>query len=172
MIENWKPVLGFEGLYDVSDLGRVKTLERKTLMPTGGIRISNERILKPSKIGAGYLSVVLCKNFEQKRYKVHRLVFEAFNGKTNLQIDHILEGNKLDNRLCNLQALSKRQNISKHRLSTNKTSQYTGVTLHKQTKKWSARIDIDGKQIYLGLFINEYDAHLAYQSKLSELLCQ
>ena len=65
--EYWKPVLGYEGLYEVSNWGRVKS-----------IRFGKERILKPYTDKRGYLNVSLCKNNKQKLFKVHRLVATAF----------------------------------------------------------------------------------------------
>ena len=66
-MENWKSIIGYEGLYEVSDQGRVKSLKR-----------GKERILKPAKQRWGYLQVRLCKNSQKKDFKVHRLVAEAF----------------------------------------------------------------------------------------------
>ena len=146
MQEVWKDVLGYEGLYQVSDLGRVKAFESRTMMPCGGIRINHEKIMSPSKDTNGYFFIGLCKNKVRKKISVHRLVWEAFNGKTNLQIDHIIEGNKTDNRLCNLQAVTQRQNISKYILTTNKTSKYIGVSWRKDINKWTAYININRKR--------------------------
>ena len=61
--EYWKPVLGYEGLYEVSNWGRVKSL-----------RLGKEQILKPFKTGKGYLQVGLWKNKHRKNYSIHQLV--------------------------------------------------------------------------------------------------
>lgn len=166
-MEQWKDVLNYEGLYQVSDLGRVKSLGGVTNMPNGGIRINKSKILTPMKCGVGYLTIALYKNRKKEYGKVHRLVWEAFNGKTYLPIDHIIEGNKLDNRLCNLQAITSRENSSKHRLTKTKTSKYTGVSWRNDTNKWTSRITINGKYKNLGSFINEIDAANAYKNALS-----
>jgi TATA-box binding protein (TBP) (component of TFIID and TFIIIB) len=79
-----------------------------------------------------------------------------------LVIDHIND-NKFDNRLENLQITSVRYNTCKKQEKY--SSKYKGVSFRKSDKKWVARIFIDGKIIYLGAFVNEYDAHLAYQKK-------
>jgi hypothetical protein len=100
MQEVWLPVVGFEGLYEVSDWGRVKSLARKDA--DGGRRIA-ERILKPAPNKGGYLLVALHKNKKQHGRLVHRLVAEAFIGPrpTGLQVCHGI-GGKADNSLANL----------------------------------------------------------------------
>jgi hypothetical protein len=101
MTETWLPVVGYEGLYEVSNMGRVKSLarivygkRRKTLY---------ERILAPVKFPAGYLGVQLCKNCVPKRHSIHRLVMTAFNPNPDNKehIDHI-DYNKQNNCLSNL----------------------------------------------------------------------
>ena len=102
--EIWKDVAGYEGLYQVSNQGRVKSLERKVKHWRGGERIQKERILKPYINRYGYLLVVLCAGGKQKTLNVHRLVCEAFheNPDNKPQVNHINE-DKADNRACNLE---------------------------------------------------------------------
>lgn len=163
MTEIWKDVLDYEGLYQVSNLGRVKSLAKSWIAGNGGNRTKEETIFKLNKNVSGYYSVSLRKNNKMSTITVHRLVYEAFNGKTDLQIDHIVEGSQTDNRLCNLQAVTLRQNVSKHRLTTKKTSKYTGVSWDKYKNKWTACISINCKTKHLGRFTSEIDAHNAYQ---------
>lgn len=170
MQEIWKDVVGYEGLYQVSDLGRIKAMKKKWIAANGAVRSKEESILSPVLDSRKYYNTLLSKNGKQKRMKIHRLVYEAFNGKTDLHIDHIVEGNKWDNRLCNLQAITQRENSSKYFSTTKKSSQYTGVSWHKQRSKWSAKIQINGRLKHLGLFINELEAANAYQAALSNLL--
>ena len=101
--EEWKDILGFEGLYQVSNLGRVKSLKR----PYG----LKEKILKP-QINRGYYQVHLHKNSIEKNYYIHRLVFEAFNGPIpeGLQVNHINEV-KTDNSLSNLNLMTRKENM-------------------------------------------------------------
>lgn len=100
MKEIWKPVIGYEGLYEVSNLGNVKSLIRR-------------KILKPIKNGCGYLKVELCKEGKRKKIYVHRLVYSAFNGDipTGLEVNHINDKEKTDNRLCNLNLMSHKENV-------------------------------------------------------------
>lgn len=95
--EIWKPVLGFEGRYEVSNLGNIKSLTRN-------------KLLKPAS-NRGYLFVQLGKDHKQKY--VHRAVYEAFNGQIpeGLQINH-LDENKLNNSLSNLSLVTHRENMN------------------------------------------------------------
>ena len=107
--EIWKDIKGFEGLYQVSNLGRVKSLER--IDAKGNKR--KERILKSSIIRNGYYLVCLHKQSIQKSYYIHRLVYEAFNGQIpeGLQVNHINEV-KTDNKLENLNLMTRKENIN------------------------------------------------------------
>jgi hypothetical protein len=94
--EEWRPVKGYEGLYEVSNFGRVKSLKYH--------RTGTERILKPKKDKDGYLVVNLYKDGKAKTHKVHRLVATAFlpNPHNLPEINHINE-DKTDNRVENLE---------------------------------------------------------------------
>ena len=92
--ETWKPVVGYEGLYEVSDWGRVKSLNFNN---TG-----KEGMLKPNPNGKGYLCVGLCNNGNQETCKVHILVMRAFVGECpeGYEVDHYdwnPENNMLEN---------------------------------------------------------------------------
>ena len=76
MEEIWKPIEGYEGLYEVSSYGRIKSLERYR-SNNGGIQLIKERIMKPLDYN-GYKNVVLWKNGSKKKEYVHRLVAKAF----------------------------------------------------------------------------------------------
>lgn len=76
-MEIWKDIEGYEGLYQVSNLGRVKSLERRVASKCGSYRRVRERILK-IVVSAGYGQVILCKPKNQTRFLVHRLVAKAF----------------------------------------------------------------------------------------------
>lgn len=105
-MENWKPVVGYEGYYEVSDLGRVKSVAHKgkTAIRHSEYRNFVGRVLKQNQKKSGYLSVDLCKDGKVKSISVHRLVATAFVPKTvgADQVNHI-NCNKTDNRACNLE---------------------------------------------------------------------
>jgi hypothetical protein len=165
--EIWKDIPGYEGIYQVSNMGNVKSLSREKLHKGKYPITTNEKILKPLANSHGYLLVVLCNNGLKKTMKVHTLVAMAFfnhkpNGTHKIVVDHI-NNIKTDNRLVNLQLISQRENTSKDKKST---SQYTGVCWAKSNNKWTASININNKVKKLGYFTDEYEAHLAYQKAL------
>ena len=131
MNEIWKPVIGFEGLYEVSNMGRVKSLERKVFYPnskwgknTNGV-IRKERMLKLNC--KRYCGVTLCDTKNIRSYpSVHRLVAEAFIPNTNNKatVNH-KNGIKTDNRVQNLEWATYSEN-TKHAIETGLVKFKTG----------------------------------------------
>lgn len=111
--EEWRDIKGFEGLYMVSNLGRVKSLNRSARANTCGTRVVAERILNPSKSKSGYLLVVLCKNGMRFDRNIHRLVAESFINNNNkfTEINHKDE-NKLNNKVDNLEWCDRKYNAN------------------------------------------------------------
>ena len=158
--EVWLPVKGYEGLYEVSNLGNVKSFVR-----------GKGKVLKCSLTDTGYYRVNLHKNGVQRNFKVHKLVAISFLNHTpcgyKLVVDHI-DNNPLNNNLDNLQLITNRENSSKDKIGG--TSKYIGVSLVRRTNKWKAQIRINGNDKFLGHFDNEIDASKAYQKELKELI--
>jgi len=154
--EVFKDIPNYEGMYKVSNLGRVKSFYN------GG------RILKPTKGSNGYLTVTLMNKGCRSTKTVHQLVAIIFlkhipNGH-QLVVNHI-NFNKLDNRLGNLEVVTHRENSNQKHIKS--TSKYVGVHWRKDVNKWRALIGVNGKDKCLGHFKSEYKAHLAYQKALA-----
>lgn len=169
--EEWKDINGYEGLYQVSSFGRVKSLERKCFKKCGKLHYSKKEFIKKTCVDShGYVKVGLSINGVNRTYNVHQLVSIAFLNhkpqKHRLVVDHI-DSDKTNNRLENLQIVTQRFNTSKSNVT--RTSKYTGVSFYKQTNRWVASIYIDGKTKTLGYFLDEYKAHLAYQNALNQM---
>lgn len=155
-MEIWKDVLGYKGLYQVSNLGRVKSF-----------KYGKERILKQSLNYYGYYVIGLSKNGKPKIRTVHQLVAESF-------LNHIPCGHKLvpnhinfdkqDNRVVNIEIVTQRKNSNQAHIKS--SSKYTGVSWYKRSKKWISKIRIKGNDKYLGSFTNELEASTAYQKEL------
>ena len=109
MEEVWRTIVGYEGLYVVSNMGRVRSLERIDSLG----RVVKEKILSPSKNGnEGYLFVYLYKNGKSKNHYIHRLVLSAFapcENMENLEVNH-LDENKENNNLNNLEWITHKDN--------------------------------------------------------------
>ena len=102
-IEIWKPVVGYEGLYEVSNLGKVKAIKWH--------RGEEEKEMKPYTTYKGYLRLRLTKNGKGKQFQIHRLVAEAFipNPENKPYIDHI-NTDRTDNRVENLRYCTCKEN--------------------------------------------------------------
>jgi hypothetical protein len=148
IMEIWKPIKDYESLYQVSNLGRVRSLRNKI------------KILSPRINSGGYNFCGLYKNGIRKYFAVHRLVAYSFLNEKNEKyaVNHINEI-KTDNRVENLEWVSSRENCCHKFLNKNIYSKYTGVTFHKSRNKWQAQIFINGKSKYLGCFTSEEDAY-------------
>ena len=151
MEEVWKDIKGYEGLYQISNLGNVKSLPKYRVKYGYG-----EIILKQSISRNGYKIVGLSKNNKYKTVYIHRLVAEAFipNPKNKLEINHI-DGNKQNNFVGNLEWNTRKEN-GKHAwkmglfknpspppITTRKVNQYTldGTLI----KTWESARDIERK---------------------------
>lgn len=166
MEEIWKDIPDYEGLYQVSNYGNVKSLSRKV---SNGInyKFSKGKIIKQLINSSHYLYVFLHKNKVRKKYKIHQLVAMSFLNHIPygniLVVDHI-DNSKLNNRLDNLQIITQRENVTKGKQA--RESKYVGVDFQKRTNNYRARIIIENKRIYLGCFANELEAGIAYQKAL------
>lgn len=124
--ENWKSVAGYEGLYEVSDSGRVRSLDAVVKHKNGGKHLRKGKILQFGNV-KGYRSVGLCRDGRMKTFSVHRLVATSFIAPPNGQIRH-LDGNKLNNRPYNLcWGTAKENSADRDRHGTTARGAKTGV---------------------------------------------
>lgn len=112
MIENWRDIKEYEGLYQVSNFGRVRSLDRYVNnRHKNGNKLVKGKLLKQVKLSGGYLGVTLCKNNVIKTHSVHRLVAQAFkpNPQNKKCVNHL---NKIrtDNRAENLEWCTYKEN--------------------------------------------------------------
>lgn len=171
----WKPVIGYEQHYVVSNTGLVKSIERKVRNSTISFRVVKEK-MKTSNTSttSDYLYVLLYKNDCMKNKSIHRLVAEAFitNPGNKPMVNHI-DGNKLNNNVCNLEWVSSRENKAhakelglmnynyptKGKKFGNK-SKYHNVQWDKSRNKWKAHISVNNKPQFQKRFDSEDEAAL------------
>jgi hypothetical protein len=117
--EVWKDIVGYEGHYQVSSIGRVKSLSRVVKSREGVFGNKKEIILKTFKNGDGYLKYKLCINGKETSFSSHRLVAITFldNQQKKSEVNHI-NGIKNDNRLENLEWCTRSENTI-HALKNN-----------------------------------------------------
>lgn len=121
MEEVWKDISGYEGLYQISNFGRVKSLPRKYKKRY----IKNENIKSPSKLPKGYLRIGLCKEGKIKYYAIHRLVAESFiPNKDNKPCVNHKDCNPSNNKVDNLEWCTylENNNYKNHHLKRNVSS--------------------------------------------------
>ena len=127
-MEIWKEIPGYEGFYEVSDLGRVKRIGRSRGTRPGWI-------LAPAK-SHGYRSVRLSKNDVQQTHFIHRLVLATFLGENFGNANHI-NGDRADNRLCNLEGVNQTANRN-HSLYVLKEKRRIDASIARQIRDAAA----------------------------------
>ena len=169
MEEEWRDVKGYEGSYQVSDQGRVKSLARVVIKSGGKSLRLKERMMTGSPNNSNYLHVTLSKEGDQQSLGIHKIVAVAFIGHIPkgyiIVVDHINKNNR-DNRPSNLRSVTQRANLSRRTLTS---SIYTGVSWFERDKSWHSRIYHNGKNLYVGKFKSEFVAHLEYQLALKQI---
>lgn len=149
--EIWKPIKEYEGLYEVSNLGRVRSLD-KIVKKWDGERLLKGRVLKENIGKFGYRKSILTKNHKAKTLLLHRLVANTFipNPENKPQVNHI-DGNKGNNNVDNLEWVTASENV-KHAYSTElknpSNKQIEKITqLGKESNKPIKQLDLEGNTI-------------------------
>lgn len=168
-MEQWASVLGFEGYYEISTHGRVRSLDREIVQPWRTY-IAKGKLLSPSLLGRKpylYPAVTLCRPGIKRKFQVHVLVARAFvpNPDDLPEVNH-KDGNKLNPHFENLEWSSGQGNMNHavvFGLMRPRRSQYYGV--HYQGGRsdcWIVRPRHDGKPHFVGTYTSELAAAQAY----------
>lgn len=166
-VEKWKDIPDFEGLYQVSDLGRVKSLPmlKNSSRNRDKTFLTNEKILKQSFKDKKYLRIRLGRRLNAKNYCTHKLVALAFlnyvSNSKKICIDHI-NNISTDNRLINLQIISIRENSTKDKKSK---SGFNCIYYNKN--KYHLAINYLGRKVFLGSFLNVDSANKIYNEAIN-----
>lgn len=174
MTEEWRDIPGYEGVYQASNLGRIKSLDVVMELRSGPF-IHKGRVLKLRQgTTSPYLLVSLSNSGKRKMHLVHRLIALTYieNNDSKPEVNHI-NGNKFDNRPENLEWVTSSENklhAYEQGLRTREMGKgYPGVSFHRNSRKWQAYINFHKKRFYLGLFDFEKDAIKARKEKEMEL---
>lgn len=171
--EIWKDITGYDGYYQASSLGRVRSLDR-WVSYSNGRKSFYRGVIIEGGLNNGYVQIRLSRDGIPKTYTASRLVAMAFldhkpDGHAFV-VDHI-NGNRADNRVENLQVVTGRENRSTCFRSNEDSfsSKYVGVYWNVEMCKWHAVIYHDGNRSRLGFFDVELEASMAYRSALSKI---
>lgn len=163
--EIWKDIRGFEGYYQVSNLGNVKSLDRIIVRSNNSKYTSKGKMSNPVKHKDGYHRVNLRKEGVHIRL-VHRVVMESFIGTSKLQVNHV-DGNKSNNNLLNLEYVTHLENMN-HASTVLKGKKRYGVR-STPSGKWRADIRVGHLRKSLGTFSNKEEAYKKFYEAYLEL---
>ena len=162
----WKPILGYQNLYEVSDQGQVRNKDSK-------------RFLKPYQNPKGYMIVTLSNRGKSKKMRLHRLVAQAFlNNPDNLPDVNHKDYDRTNNCVNNLEWMGRKENVQYSSRNGNfvkapptkrNSSGVRGVTWSKEKNMWRVRIYMNGKRIHIGYFDDFDEASTArklYEEKI------
>lgn len=169
--EIWKDIPEYEGLYQISSWGNVRSLDRITKARGNCQHLHKGKNIKINFSGP-YPQVCLSKENKKKSYRLHILMADIFLEKVEYDyvVNHI-DLDKCNNYYKNLEKINRRENQTHYfKFNYDKTSSYTGVSFDKSRKRnpWIASLYLDGKAVKIGSFSTEFEAYNAYMAKLKE----
>lgn len=159
--EEWRPVVGYEGFYEVSDQGHVRSLDRTTKTKKGQRRLKGQPLV--GAVGShGYLCLNLRLDGKTHHWLLHRLVARAFLGEPEgLHVDH-KDRDRSNNQVDNLRyVLQAENNKNKEGI----TSQFHGIYFSRDRGKWRATY----KRKNIGSYKTEHEAFMSRQAYLQKL---
>ena len=153
-METWKDIKNYEGYYQVSNCGRVRSVDRKVLYKSGHVASHKGRVKKISN-KTEYRVALLSKNNKQKLFKVSRLVAQAFidNPHRYSVVNH-RDGNKHNDCVENLEWTTTSKNAI-HAFENGlsfKKNRVAGVFYEQRRKKWASYLYRDNKNIFIGRY--------------------
>lgn len=110
-MEIWKPIPGYEGFYEASSEGRIRSVDRR-ITGKQGTRFLKGKIIQPGSMGNGYTSFALCKNGHYRRKVTHRAICEAFHGPNDGMDACHIDGVPGHDRPDNLRWGTRKQNMA------------------------------------------------------------
>lgn len=171
--EIWKDVPGYEGYYQGSNLGRVRSVDRNIVYSNGISHFYKGSIINGSH-NRGYKYVSFSRNNIKISFRFSQVIAMTFlnhevNGHKSV-VDHI-NGDKSDDRVENLRIVTQRENASTcyRSYEDSLSSMHIGVSWDTRDAKWRATISYKGVRIHLGYFVDELKASNAYQKALSKI---
>lgn len=155
MIEIWKPVLGYEGYYIVSNIGRIASVNRYVKNKAGGMTLIKGQMLKPQTSLKGYKTITLHKRCKPKTFQIHRLVAVAFiENPLNLpQVNH-KDTDKSNNTVSNLEWITNYDNMQ-HAIRNNCFGEFTDAQLYSVKKNLEKAVSKRKKKVVQMTFTGE-----------------
>lgn len=168
-MENWKDIKGYEGYYQVSNLGRIKSLKRTVCYSNGKSVTYAEKIRKSSN--SEYRLIALSKDGNVKMFKISRIVANHFLNKVEGKyiVNHI-DGNKHNDHVENLEYVTTSENII-HAFENGliqKKNKISGIFYDENRKRWCSYLYRNNKNIFLGRFLSENEAIEAREKYINE----